>query len=63
MLINTGAKIMTYSERKTNNLSDSEWSEMNALRKAINQLPQSVSPDKMEQFTEYFVRSLRENGQ
>lgn len=54
---------MTYSERKLNSLSDSEWSEMDALRKAINQLPQSVSPEKMEQFTEYFVRSLKEQGQ
>lgn len=54
---------MTYSERKLNRLSDSEWSEMNALREAINQLPQSVSPDKMEKFTEYFVRSLKEKGQ
>jgi uncharacterized membrane protein len=54
---------MTYSKRKLNRLSDSEWSEMNALKEAINQLPQSVSPDKMEKFTEYFVRSLKENGQ
>jgi uncharacterized membrane protein len=36
---------------------------MDALRQAINELPQSVSPDKMEQFTEYFVRSLKEKGQ
>ncbi len=36
---------------------------MDALRKAINQLPQSVSPEKMEEFTEYFVRSLKEMGE
>lgn len=47
---------------KNNKLSDDEWNEMDALRKAINQLPQAVHPDKMEEFTQYFVRSLRENG-
>lgn len=53
---------MTLSSGKQEKLSDDEWNEMNALRKVINQAPQSVHPDKMEQFTEYLVRSLREMG-
>jgi hypothetical protein len=53
---------MTSSSRKQKELTDEEWKEMDALRKAIGQLPQAVSPDKMEEFTEYFVRSLKENG-
>lgn len=51
---------MSYSPGKQNKLTDEEWNEMDALRKAINQLPQSVSPEKMEEFTEYFVRSLKQ---
>lgn len=47
---------------KTEQLSEQEWDEMVALNRAINQLPQSVSPEKMEMFTEYLVRSLREKG-
>ncbi len=53
---------MTYSRRQQK-LTTEEWEEMDALRKAINQLPQSVSPEKMEEFTEYFVRSLKEMGE
>ena len=53
---------MTLSSDKRENLSDSEWSEMDALRKAINDRPQAVHPDKMEEFTAYLVRSLREMG-
>lgn len=47
---------------KTEYLSEQEWSEMDALKRAINYCPQSVSPEKMEMFTEYLVRSLREKG-
>lgn len=47
---------------KQQELTEQEWNEMVALNKAINQLPQSVSPAKMEIFTEYLVRSLREKG-
>jgi len=43
-------------------LTDQEWKEMDALKRAINYRPQSVSPHKMEEFTEYLVRSLREKG-
>jgi len=53
---------MTLSSGKQNKLSDEEWKEMSALKDAINELPQSVVPEKMEQFTEYLVRSLREKG-
>jgi hypothetical protein len=53
---------MTLSSDNKKNLSDSEWNEMNALRKAINDRPQAVHPDKMEEFTAYLVRSLREMG-
>jgi uncharacterized alpha-E superfamily protein len=53
---------MTLSTGKRTKLTDEEWNEMNALRKAINQRPSSVHPDKMEEFTEYLVRSLKEMG-
>lgn len=49
---------MTYSQAKNNTLSDAEWQEMVALKNAINDNPASVHPDKMELFTELFVRSL-----
>ena len=53
---------MTLSSNKRENLSDSEWNEMDALRKAIKDSPQAVVPEKMEEFTAYLVRSLREMG-
>jgi hypothetical protein len=53
---------MTLPSRKQQELTDAEWNEMSALKNAINDLPQSVVPQKMEQFTEYLVRSLREKG-
>jgi hypothetical protein len=52
---------MTYSKKEIV-LTDDEYKEMIALKEAINYLPQSVSPEKMEKFSEYFVRSLRERG-
>jgi len=39
-------------------LNKEEWNEMDTLRRAINDYPASVHPDKMERFTELFVRSL-----
>ena len=42
----------------TDMLSDSEKEELNALRNAINDHPWSVHPDKMERFTELFVKTL-----
>lgn len=47
---------------KSTDLTEEEMSEMVALKNAINQAPHTVHPDKMEAFTEYLVRSLRERG-
>ena len=55
-------KTMTLSSGKQQKLSDAEWQEMAALKNAINERPQSVVPEKMEEFTEYLVRSLKERG-
>jgi hypothetical protein len=40
-------------------LSQEEWNEMSALKDAINYNPSQVHPDKMERFTELFVRSVK----
>jgi len=53
---------MTLPSKGNTKLTKDEWDEMTALKKAINQLPQAVSPEKMETFTEYLVRSLKERG-
>lgn len=53
---------MTLSKPSTDYLSKEEWNELDALRKAINYDPSQVSPQKMEKFTELFVRSLRGKG-
>lgn len=42
----------------TKPMTKEEWSEMDTLRKAISDLPSSVTPEKMEKFTELFVKSL-----
>ena len=47
---------------KGQTLTEDEWEEMTALKNAINQRPQAVVPEKLEVFTEYLVRSLREKG-
>lgn len=39
-------------------ITPEEWSEMNALKLAINDNPASVHPDKMERFSELFVKSI-----
>jgi len=43
-------------------LTEEEWEDMEALKKAINAGPQFVDPSKMEDFTAYLVRSLKERG-
>lgn len=43
-------------------LSDSEWNEMDALRRAIKDGPPSVAFHQMERFTELFVRTLPYEG-
>lgn len=53
---------MTLSSRKQNKLTDEEWKEMSALKNAINERPSAVVPEKMEEFTDYLVRSMREMG-
>ena len=52
---------MTYSKRSTT-LTEEEYNEMIALKNAINDRPQSVVPEKLEEFAEYLVRSLKEKG-
>jgi hypothetical protein len=49
---------MTLTSGKQNKLTDEEYNELDALRKAINDNPAAVHPDKQERFTELFVRSL-----
>lgn len=41
-----------------NQLTVEEWEEMRALKEAINANPATVHPDKMERFTELFVKTL-----
>ena len=53
---------MTLSSGKQTKLTDDEWKEMTALKNAINERPAAVIPEKMEEFTEYLVRSLKERG-
>ena len=53
---------MTLPSRGNENLTEDEYQELDALRKAINTNPASVHPEKQERFTEYLVRSLREKG-
>jgi hypothetical protein len=49
---------MTFSSKKHDTLTEDEWQELDALRKAINDNPAAVHPEKQERFTELFVRSL-----
>lgn len=53
---------MTLPSKGNANLTDEEFNEMTALKNVINQGPAAVVPSKMEEFTEYLVRSLREKG-
>lgn len=53
---------MTYSDSNNSKLTQNEWDEMVALKNAINYDISQVHPEKMEQFTEYLVRSLKEKG-
>jgi len=49
---------MTLSKTGTSDLTQEEWNELVALKNAINYNPSTVSPEKMEKFTELMVRSL-----
>lgn len=42
----------------SNMLTDDERNELNALKNAIDEYPHSVHQDKMERFTELFVKTL-----
>ena len=53
---------MSLSSGNQKKLSDAEWNEMDALRRVISDRPQALIPEKMEKFTEYMVRSLKELG-
>ena len=53
---------MTLPSRGNENLTEDEWYRMTALKNIINERPAAVVPSKMEEFTEYLVRSLREKG-
>lgn len=48
---------MSQSNAVNSQLSEEEWKELVALKKAINLNPASVHPEKMELFTELLVRS------
>ena len=43
-------------------MTEEEWNEMNALRRAITENPASVHPAKQERFTELLVRSWPATG-
>jgi hypothetical protein len=53
---------MTLARTGTSELTKDEWSELVALKEAINYSPHTVTPDKMELFTELMVRSLEGKG-
>ena len=53
---------MTRSNPNTDCLTKEEWDELVALKEAISYYPHSVSAQKMETFTELFVRSLYGKG-
>jgi hypothetical protein len=50
---------MTLSRTDSSDLTKEEWNELVALKEAINYSPHTVSPEKMELFTELLVRSWR----
>jgi hypothetical protein len=53
---------MTLSRTSIEELTTEEWNELNALRLAIHYDPHTVTPEKMELFTELLVRSLQGKG-
>ena len=58
----TSLKEMTLQNRINTQLSDTEYNDMLALKNAINYDISTVVPEKMEEFSDYLVRSLRELG-
>ena len=53
---------MTLARTGTSDLTKEEWSELVALKEAINYDPSTVTYEKMEKFTELMVRSLEGKG-
>lgn len=53
----TCIEFMNLPQSTNKQLTDAEWKELVALKRAINQNPASVHPDKMELFTELLVKS------
>jgi hypothetical protein len=53
---------MTHASKRNTKLTETEYDEMVALKNAINEYPQAVVPEKLEEFAEYLVRSLKELG-
>jgi len=53
---------MTLARTGTSDLTKEEWSELVALKEAINYDPSTVTYEKMEKFTELMVRSLQGKG-
>lgn len=53
---------MTFARQSDSNLNDDEWKEMEALKNAMNYNVSQVHPDKMEKFTEYLIRTMRQMG-
>lgn len=53
---------MTTFTTRNKDLSIEEWNELVALKNVIHDNPASISVDKLELFTELFVRSLEGKG-
>ena len=53
---------MTLARTRTTEHTKEEWNELVAHKEAINYDPHTVTPEKMELFTELMVRSLRGKG-
>lgn len=54
--------VIKLNSNPANLLSNEEWVEMKNLKEEINFNPACVVPEKMERFTELFVRSLMDKG-
>jgi hypothetical protein len=50
------------TSQQLDDLTEREWHELQALRRAISDGPASVHPTKMERFSELFARSLAGKG-
>jgi hypothetical protein len=53
---------MTFPRKSDDTLNQDEWNEMRALKDAMNHDVSQVHPDRMEKFTEYLIRSMRQMG-